>query len=189
MKVRDSSMPDENTWNSLFNIDLILRELLINSKIEHLVEIGCGNGTFTLPAAKLVSGKLYAFDIEENMIECVRSKIVEHQINNIILSHTDVLSQTTGLSNESIDYVMLFNILHHESPQDFIDECYRILKPKGRIGIIHWRSDIATPRGPELSIRPKPQQIVEWINKTQFDIEITPFILEPFHYGLVVVKK
>ena len=71
----------------------------------------------------------------------------------------------------------------------FFKDCHRILKPKGRIGIIHWRSDTATPRGPELSIRPKPEQIVEWIDKLKFDIEIPPLILEPFQFGLVVAKK
>lgn len=64
MKVRDSGMPNEEMWNNFFDSDLILKELLINSQIEHLVEIGSGYGTFTLPAAKLLRGKLYAFDIE-----------------------------------------------------------------------------------------------------------------------------
>jgi len=64
MKVRDSGMPNEEMWNNFFDSDLILKELLINSQVEHLVEIGCGYSTFTLPAAKLLRGKLYAFDIE-----------------------------------------------------------------------------------------------------------------------------
>lgn len=188
MKVRDSGMPDEKIWNSFFDLGVILNELLINSEVEHLVEIGCGYGTFTLPAAKLLKGNLYAFDIEKDMIDCVKDKAMEHQINNIVFSHRDVLAQTTGLRRNSIDYVMLFNILHHESPQDFFDECHRILKPKGKIGIIHWRSDIPTPRGPNLSVRPKPEQIVDWLNKSQFEIEKPPFTIKPYHFGLVAVR-
>lgn len=86
MKVRDSGMPDEETWNSFFDIDVILKELFINTEVEHLVEIGCGYGTFTLPAAKLLMGNLYAFDIEQDMIDCVEEKAVKSQINNIVLS-------------------------------------------------------------------------------------------------------
>ena len=80
--------------------------------------------------------------------------------SNVILEHRDILIQTTGLADNSVDYVMLFNILHHESPDDFLNEAYRILKPNGKVGILHWRSDIETPRGPDLSIRPKPDQIL-----------------------------
>ncbi|MDD2552914.1 MAG: class I SAM-dependent methyltransferase, partial [Dysgonamonadaceae bacterium] len=189
MKVRDSGMPDEKMWSSFFDINTILKELLINSQVEYLVEIGCGYGTFTIPAAKLVSGKLYAFDIEPEMIEYVRSKKLNEKIDNIILKERDVLKHTTGLDDNSVDYVMIFNILHHESPQDFFDECRRILKPKGRIGIIHWRSDVPTPRGPDLSIRPRPEQIIEWMYHANFQVDKEPFILEPYHYGLVLSKK
>lgn len=188
MKVRDSGMPNEKSWDSFFDIDLILKELLINSQIEHLVEIGCGYGTFTIPAAKLLKGKLFAFDIEPEMIDCVNKKILKTQTHNIILEHRDVLLHTTGLDNNSVDYVMLFNLLHHVRPEEFFDLCHRILKPQGRVGIIHWRCDIATPRGPDISIRAKPEDIVKWIDSNLFQVEKEPFIVEPFHYGLVLKK-
>jgi len=100
-----------------------------------------------------------------------------------------ILTQTTGLEDNSVDYVMFFNILHHDSPTAFLDESFRILKQNGKIGIIHWRSDISTPRGPDLSIRPKPEQILEWIDKTKFQIDKEPFLIKPYHYGLIISKK
>ena len=79
MKVRDSGMPEEKIWNSFFNIDLILSELQINKQIYDLVEIGCGYGTFTIPSAKQIKGKLYAFDIEKEMLDIVKQKLLrEH---------------------------------------------------------------------------------------------------------------
>jgi len=188
MKVRDSGMPEETKWNDFFNTDLLLSELNIDSQIVDLVEIGSGYGTFTIPTAKLIQGKLYAFDIEEDMIENLNQKIQDQLIENIILEKKDILTHTTGLQDNSIDYVMLFNILHHDSPLDFIDEAYRILKPEGKIGIIHWRSDITTPRGPDLIIRPIPEQIIEWIDKHKFRIDKHPFIIEPYHFGLIISK-
>jgi tRNA G46 methylase TrmB len=120
MKVRDSGMPVETKWNDFFNTDLLLSELNIDSQIIDLVEIGSGYGTFTIPTAKLIRGKLYAFDIEEEMIENLNLKIQNQQIDNIQLEKRDILAHTTGLPENSIDYVMLFNILHHELPLDFI---------------------------------------------------------------------
>lgn len=188
MKVRDSGMPEETKWNDFFNTDLLLSELSIDSQIVDLVEIGSGYGTFTVPTAKLIRGKLYAFDIEEEMIENLNQKIRNQQIDNIRLEKRDILAQSTGLPENSIDYVMLFNILHHELPLDFIDEAYRILKPDGKIGIIHWRSDITTPRGPDLNIRPKPEQIIDWLDEHKFRIDKHPFIIEPYHFGLIISK-
>lgn len=49
----------------------------------------------------------------------------------------DILTQTTSLPDNSVDYVMLFNILHHDSPNDFLNEAYRILEHRGKVGILH----------------------------------------------------
>ena len=189
MKVRESGMPDEKVWMDFFDIDLILFGLQINSQIVDLVEIGSGYGTFTIPSARLIKGNLYAFDIESEMIDLLRGKLSNQQIDNVIIEQRDILTQTTGLADNSVDYVMLFNILHHDYPADLLNESYRILKPKGKIGIIHWRSDITTPRGPDLRIRPKPEEIIDLIDNTKFQIDKEPFILEPYHYGVIISKR
>ena len=113
---------------------------------------------------------------------------MNEQLNNVILYHRDILTQTTGLKDNSVDYVMLFNILHHDSPDDFLIEAHRILKMNGKVGIIHWRSDISTPRGPDLSIRPKPEQIVNLSTKLGFDLYKEPVIIQPYHFGLIISK-
>jgi ubiquinone/menaquinone biosynthesis C-methylase UbiE len=181
-------MPAENIWTSFFNVNLILSVLQISSDIKNLVEIGCGYGTFTIPAAKLITGTLYSFDIEKEMLESVKQKLKNERIENVILEERDILTQTTGLTENSIDYVMLFNILHHESPDDFFLEVYRILKPQGKVGILHWRSDVETPRGPHLAIRPKPDQILQWIDEQKFSLLKEPVVLEPYHFGLILSK-
>jgi len=188
MKVRQSGMPDEKIWNDFFDIDLILFQLEINSKVNDIVEVGCGYGTFTIPTAEQINGSLFAFDIEKEMIDILQEKVVSKQINNIIIEQRDILTKKTGLGDNSMDYVMLFNILHHDTPNDFLNESYRILKPEGKIGIIHWRSDISTPRGPDLSVRPTPNQILNWIDKQMFSVYKEPFIIEPYHFGLILSK-
>jgi ubiquinone/menaquinone biosynthesis C-methylase UbiE len=182
-------MPAEKMWASFFDVDLILSELQINSDINDLVEVGCGYGTFSIPAAKKIKSILYAFDIDEEMLEIVKQKLKNELINNFILEQRDVLTQTTGLPDNSVDYVMLFNILHHESPDDFLNEAHRILKPNGKLGILHWRSDVETPRGPHLAIRPNPDQILHWIDKEKFSINKPPAIIPPYHFGLILSKR
>ena len=182
-------MPAEDLWASFYDVDLILSELHINSGICDMVEIGCGYGTFTILTAKMIKGILFTFDIEKEMLDIVKQKLLKENIHNVNLEQRDVLAQKTGLADNSIDYVMLFNILHYESPLDFINEAYRILKQNGKVGIIHWRSDFETPRGPDLSIRPKPEQVLQLIDKSEFNIYKEPVIIEPYHYGLVIIKR
>jgi len=122
------------------------------------------------------------------MLDIVRQKLTNDHIHNVNLDQRDVLTQRTGLADNSIDYVMLFNILHHDSPKDFLNEAYRILKPQGKVGILHWRSDILTPRGPGLSIRPKPDQILQWIDRLKFSVDKEPGVIEPYHYGIIISK-
>jgi len=82
---------------------------------------------------------------------------------------------------------MLFNILHHDNPGLILQEVHRILKPGGKAGIIHWRSDIPTPRGPRLEIRPAPDQCKKWSVETGFAVR-KELVLEPWHFGLIITK-
>jgi len=189
MKVRDSGMPALSYWESLFDVPLILDKMLIDDTINLLIEIGSGYATFTLPAANKISGKIIAYDIETTLIEVAKNRMESDQVLNIDFILRDVIGRGTGLENNVADYVMLFNILHHERPDELLDEAYRILKSRGKVGLIHWRSDIETPRGPELSIRPKPEQITSWLIKAGFQIfSSEPISLLPWHYGVIGVK-
>lgn len=98
MKVQDSGMPDEKIWNSFFDTDLILSELQIDAQINDLVEIGSGYGTFSIPAARLIKGRLYAFDIEKIMIDILKAKLSHHKIDNVIVEQRDILTQSTWFS-------------------------------------------------------------------------------------------
>jgi len=47
----------------------------------------------------------------------------------------DFVHEGSGLEDKSVDYAMLFNILHAEKPEELLKETYRILKPEGKLGV------------------------------------------------------
>jgi len=189
MKARESGMPAEQIWDSFFDPDAILDGLGICDLSGNLVDLGCGYGTFSIPAARKNKGIIYALDIEQEMIQAVQKKTNEAGLKNIIAIHRDFMTTGSGLSDNSCEYVMLFNILHAEDPLKILAEAKRILTPAGRVGVIHWNYDPTTPRGPSLDIRPQPEQCQVWIKAAGFEL-IKPYInFPPFHYGMVGLKS
>ena len=189
MKARESGMPDEQLWEQFFDVNKILDELAVDSKINKIVDFGSGYGTFAIPAGKKINGSLYAYDIEEDLIKLLNSKLQKNNISNITVINKDFISEGSGLQDEEVDYVMLFNILHAEKSEDILKESYRILKKNGKVGVIHWIFDNSTPRGPGMDIRPRPDELKKLLIKNGFSILKYNISLPPYHYGILAVKN
>lgn len=187
MKVRESGMPQREVWEEFFDPPKIITTLGITARTGDVAEFGCGYGTFTFPVARTIGGTIYAMDIEPELAQMVREEAERRNLKNINVVQRDFMAQGSGLENESVDYVMLFNILHLEKPALLLGEAKRILRKGGLVGIIHWNYDPATPRGPSLSIRPKPKDCIDWALSAGFHRpEI--YDLTPYHYGIVSRK-
>jgi SAM-dependent methyltransferase len=187
MKYRDSGMPEETYWESLFNVPLILEALGIDQRIEDAVELGCGHGTFTIPVAARIRGVLHTIDIEPEMVLRTQQRLREHGLKNVHVSERDVFAEGFGVPAGSQDGCLLFNILHGEEPVALLQKAHAILKPGGSAYVIHWRYDSTTPRGPALDIRPKPEQCLDWAEAAGFRPASEGVIeLLPYHWGVVL---
>jgi SAM-dependent methyltransferase len=184
MKVRDSGMPERDYWETLFDIERILEGLAVDGRIKDAVELGCGYGTFTVPIARRIGGTLRAFDIEPAMVAATRARLAAERVSNVELHLRDVIAHGYGLAPGSADALFLFNILHAENPALLLRGGASLLGAGGRVLVIHWRSDVPTPRGPELSIRPRPEQVISWAAEAGLVAEEGPLILPPWHFGI-----
>ena len=63
------------------------------------------------------------------------------------------------------------------------------LTEDGKIFVIHWRSDIDTPRGPPLAIRPKLDDIVSLMTKFNYHPLKMIQNISPYHYGISFIRK
>ena len=192
MKYRESGMPVEDLWDTFYNPSEILKKMAVDKQIRTLIDIGCGYGTFLIPATTLISGKVVGIDIDEEMINICKKKVHDDsKILNVHLIHGDIFTENAMeiLSNykDEIDYITLFNILHCEEPLTLLKKAYDVLNDNGKIGVIHWKNE-ETPRGPSMEIRPTPKMIIDWAREIGFVLE-KQVDLPPYHFGLVFIKN
>ncbi len=180
-------MPVQDMWEKFFDPEKILTVLGINDHIKDVAEFGCGYGTFTIPVASIIKGQVFALDIEPEMIQITKNKAEEQKLDNVKTLLRDFIADGSGLVAESVDYAMLFNILHLENPLTLLNEAKRILKNGGKLGIVHWNYDSTTPRGPSMDIRPKPEDCLKWAESVGFT-NAKMYDLKPYHYGMVLSK-
>lgn len=104
---------------------------------ETVLEVGCGTGFFTVPAAQLVGdqGCVVALDVLSGFVQEVSRKVQAADLKNVRIVKRDAL--VTGLDARSIDKVLLFGVIPFPSlPLDqLLPEMHRILKPEGSLAV------------------------------------------------------
>jgi SAM-dependent methyltransferase len=190
MKTRESGMPAEDYWETFFDPECITRRLGANASCGTVVEFGCGYGTFTVPVASAVSRTVYALDIDPEMVAATEARVLDAGLTNVQVMQRDIMAHGSGLPDGACDLALLFNILHCEEPVALLAEAYRNLRPGGKVAIIHWIHDPATPRGPSCAIRPKPEQCRAWAEEVGFVHEFSDtFTCCSYHFGLVLRRS
>jgi len=119
-KVRDFLRPRKD----------ILKEVGIREGF-HVLDYGCGPGSYVTAVAELVgkSGRIYALDVNPLAIQMVKTIAVKKQLPNV---ETILSDCNTGLPDDSIDVVLLYDVFHGLSdPYAVLGELNRVLKPNG----------------------------------------------------------
>jgi ubiquinone/menaquinone biosynthesis C-methylase UbiE len=101
----------------------------------HVLDYGCGSGSYIVALAELVgkSGKIYALDIHPLAIQAVRRIAAKKGITNV---QTILSDCQTGLPSNSVDVVLLYDILHNlEEPGRVLAELHRVLRTKGILSL------------------------------------------------------
>ena len=98
-----------------------------------VLDYGCGSGSYVTPLAELVgkSGKIYALGINPFAIKMVKRIAAKRQLPNV---ETVISDCKTGLPDDSIDVVLLYDTFHDLSDANIVlEELRRVLKPNGML--------------------------------------------------------
>ena len=111
----------------------------IGMKKDHfIIDFGCSHGTYTIPASLVVGekGRVYAVDKNQESLNELVYKIKEKNLKNIMLINLAGSKIKLPLLKESIDMVLLFDILHLvDSRESLLNELKRILKSTGILSV------------------------------------------------------
>lgn len=107
-----------------------LRKVKI-TPMNRVLDFGCGTGSYSIAAAEMVgkTGRVYALDVSPLALQRTKSIASKRKLTNI---ETIQSNCRTGLENNEIDVVLLYDTFHDlTDPDGVLQEIHRVLKPEG----------------------------------------------------------
>lgn len=171
---------DRKVWQ---NPDAILTAVEIKPRFV-AADLGCGSGYFTVPLARMVT-KVYAIDVQKEMLDFLEDKIKKHKIKNIKLLLTK--PNEIPLESNSVDLLLSVNTLHEfESRAKMIHEMSRVVRRNGQLLIVDFQKK-ETGFGPPVEIRVSKNRAIRLFAERGFRLSTAKLL--PYHYLLVFIKE
>lgn len=150
-----------------------------------VVDIGCGGGFFTLPAAEIVGshGKVLALDISTTMLQRLKQK---NPPAHVLLIHS--MEDIFPVASATIDFLVLAFVIHEaEDPAIFLREIRRLLQLPGKLLLIDFEK-IEEEKGPPKSERIAKEDAIDLLIEAGFDIDkVTKLTLS--HYQIIAKSR
>jgi predicted methyltransferase len=147
--------PDREAWQRPEGV----MDALNISENSVVADLGAGGGWFTVRLAYRVgpNGRVYAEDIQHQMIEAITRRVSREGLRNV---RTILGAPSDPRLPEPVDAVLIVDAYHEmEHPVVLLRNAAKALKPDGRIGIINFRKDGHGP-GPSMDERVDPERVI-----------------------------
>ena len=141
--------------------DIVLRTMKLKDG-DVVADIGAGTGFYSRRLARAVapSGRVYANDVQPEMIELLREKAADERITNIVPVVGD--ESDPKLPAQTFDWILLVDVYHEfQQPKPMLAAIKRALKPSGRVALVEYRETTTRIR-PEHRMS-KGQVLSEWL--------------------------
>jgi arsenite methyltransferase len=155
---------------------------------ETIADIGAGSGYFAFRFTHHVgdSGRVYAVDINPDMIVRMNQRIRDMKVKNMVT----VLSTPDDplLMDNSIDRFFLCEVWHHiQDKTKYLGLMKKMLKPAGQVIMIDFqKKDL--PLGPPDEMKIAREDVIKEMEASGFQLQKENTFL-PYHYFLVFTVK
>lgn len=190
---RNTGQPDWDWWGELWPDPAgVLRELGLLA-VDSLADVACGNGYFTVPAARHV-GTVYGVDIDAALLAALDDHAASEGVE--VGAVAGDARELPALLPERVAAVLLANTLHGvDEPVALARAVRESLLDGGRFAVVNWRplpraetTALGEPRGPPTALRLSAAETVEILEEAGFTVE-KRVALDPYHYGVVAVSR
>jgi len=178
---------DETERRKWQNAEAILTAIGLKASLT-FIDVGCGEGFFAIPAAKIVGrkGRVYALDLDEDAITELKKEAASQGLKNL----TAVVggAEDTVFCEACADIVFFGIVLHDFNvPAKVLANAKTMLKPAGRLVDLDWKKE---PTGfcPPLQIRFSEEQASNMIREAGFKVEQARQA-GPFHYIIIATHR
>jgi len=128
-------------------------------KAGNVMDLGAGNGYFTMSLAKRTTGEVYAVDVEPEMLGLLGVRAQERGFDHIGMIESDL--EDIPLGDHTVDASVAAFVIHEVGNRvKAFSEMNRIMKPGSKGVIVEW-AQVEGESGPPLHERIDPQVIIE----------------------------
>jgi ubiquinone/menaquinone biosynthesis C-methylase UbiE len=175
---------DEATRRSWYNPDAILQDLHEGMVF---VDVGCGDGFFSILAAKKVgvNGKVYSVDIDASGIDKLKAKAKSEGLTNITAKVGK--AEDTVFCRQCADFIFFSMVLHDFSdPAKVLANVHEMVKPNGCVVDLDWKK-LDMPFGPPVAIRFSEEHVSGLVRSGGFTVSDIRDA-GPYHY-VITAKR
>jgi arsenite methyltransferase len=153
-----------------------------------VADIGAGSGYFSFRLVNHVGGKgrVYAVDINPDMIRYMNRRIRDLGLKNLITILSD--PDDPLLTKASVDVIFLCEVWHHiENQTQYLARLRQILKPSGRVVMIDFHKR-ELPVGPPVEMKIAREDVLGQMQPNGFRL-VKEYTFLPYQYFLVFGAK
>jgi len=157
----------------------------------HVADFGVGSGAYAIAAADAVGsdGRVYAVDVQNNLLTRVKKEAQERGLGNIEVVCGDIEEPNgSKLKDGSMDAVIVSNLLFQvDNKKEVAGEVKRVLRKNGRVLVVDWTGSYGGlgPHNDHIFSKDKAKDIFQ---EAGFEFE-KDIQAGEHHYGLIFKKN
>jgi ubiquinone/menaquinone biosynthesis C-methylase UbiE len=165
--------------------DAVIQELHL-SGTEKIADVGAGSGYFTFRFAQaLPAGKVYAIEIEPEMLRHIHHKAMTEGVKNI-----EVIKSTPDDPKvpADVDLVFVCDVIHHVKNRElWLKKLSRQMKSGAHLVVIEFKEG-DLPEGPPASVKIPKKKLIALITENNFKLETEKSDFLPYQEFLIFIK-
>jgi cyclopropane fatty-acyl-phospholipid synthase-like methyltransferase len=169
--------PERDAWQKPHEV---IQALALQPQAR-VVDLGAGTGYFAARLANMLpGGRVYAVDIEPDMVRYLESRAKREGLRNVIALKGEPDDPRLP---EKVDLILVVDVYHHiETRSDYFRRLRAALRPGGRVAIIDFKLD--SPQGPPRAARVAPEAVIAEMKAAGYAVADEHDFL-PYQYFLV----